>query len=71
MPVSNGENPKRLPQLELDGQILNYKQNTALSGEQNAPHYRVNKMHRIIVLYCIDRRVYLIFFKATESAAWG
>ena len=25
---NNGENPKSLPQLELDGQILNYKQNT-------------------------------------------
>ena len=24
----NGENPKRLPQLELYGQLLNYKQNT-------------------------------------------
>ena len=29
---NNGENAKRLPQLELDGQILNYKQNTNLWG---------------------------------------
>ena len=29
---NNGEHPKSLPQLELDGQILNYKQNTKFLG---------------------------------------
>ena len=29
---NNGENPKRLPRLELHGQILNYKQNTSFWG---------------------------------------
>ena len=29
---NNGETPKRLRQLELDGQILNYKQNTTFLG---------------------------------------
>ena len=27
-----GENPKSLPQIELDGQLLNYKQNTKFLG---------------------------------------
>ena len=27
MLFNNGENPKSLPQIELDGQLLNYKQN--------------------------------------------
>ena len=30
--INNGENPKSLPQLELDGKILNYKQNTQFMG---------------------------------------
>ena len=29
---NNGENPKRLPQLVLDGEILNYKKNTKFLG---------------------------------------
>ena len=29
---NNGENPKSLPQIELDGQLLNYKQNTKFFG---------------------------------------
>ena len=29
---NNGENPNSLPQLELDGNILNYKQNTRFWG---------------------------------------
>ena len=29
---NNGENPKSLPQIELDGQLLNYKQNTKFLG---------------------------------------
>ena len=29
---NNGETPKRLPQLELDGQIVKYKQNTKFLG---------------------------------------
>ena len=29
---NNGENLKRLPQIELDGQLLNYKQNTKVLG---------------------------------------
>ena len=32
MLYNNGENPKSLPQLELDGQILNYKPNTKFLG---------------------------------------
>ena len=32
MLFNNGENPKSLLQLELDGQILNYKQNTKFLG---------------------------------------
>ena len=28
MLFNNGENPKSLPQIELDGQLLNYEQNT-------------------------------------------
>ena len=28
MLFNTGENPKSLPQIELDGQLLNYKQNT-------------------------------------------
>ena len=29
---NNEENPKSLPQIELDGQLLNYKQNTKCLG---------------------------------------
>ena len=29
---NNRENPKSLPQIELDGQLLNYKQNTKFLG---------------------------------------
>ena len=29
---NNGENPQSLPQLEIDGQILKYKQNTKFLG---------------------------------------
>ena len=29
---NNGENPKSLPEIELDGQLLNYKQNTKFLG---------------------------------------
>ena len=29
---NTGENPKSLPQLELDGNIVNYKQNTKFLG---------------------------------------
>ena len=32
MLFNNGENPKSLPQIELDGQLLNYKQNTEFLG---------------------------------------
>ena len=32
MLFNNVENPKSLPQIELDGQLLNYKQNTKFSG---------------------------------------
>ena len=32
MLFNNGENPKSLPQIELDGQLLNYKQNIILGG---------------------------------------
>ena len=32
MLFNNEENPKRLPQLELDGEILKYKQNTKCMG---------------------------------------
>ena len=32
MLFNNGENPKSLPQIELDGQLLNYKQNTKFFG---------------------------------------
>ena len=32
MLFNNGENPKGLPQIELDGQLLNYKQNTKFLG---------------------------------------
>ena len=32
MIFNNGENPKSLPQIELDGQLLNYKQNTKFLG---------------------------------------
>ena len=32
MPFNNGENPKSLPQIELNGQLLNYKQNTKFLG---------------------------------------
>ena len=32
MLFNNGENPKSLPEIELDGQLLNYKQNTRLLG---------------------------------------
>ena len=32
MLFNNGENPKSLPQTELDGQLLNYKQNTKFLG---------------------------------------
>ena len=34
MLFNNGENPKSLPQLELDGQILNYKQNTKFMRQE-------------------------------------
>ena len=32
MLFNNGENPKSLPQIELDGQLLNYKQNLKKMG---------------------------------------
>ena len=32
MLFNNGENPKSLPQIELDGQLLNYKQNIKFLG---------------------------------------
>ena len=32
MLFNNGENPKILPQIELDGQLLNYKKNTKFLG---------------------------------------
>ena len=32
MLFNNGENPKSLPQIELDGQLLKYKQNTTFLG---------------------------------------
>ena len=32
MLFNNGENQKSLPQIELDGQLLNYQQNTKLGG---------------------------------------
>ena len=32
MLFNNVENPKSLPQTELDGQLLNYKQNTKFVG---------------------------------------
>ena len=32
MLFNNGENPKSVPQIELDGQLLNYKQNTKFFG---------------------------------------
>ena len=32
MLFNNGENQKSLPQIELDGQLLNYKQNTKFLG---------------------------------------
>ena len=31
MLFNNGENLKSLPQIELDGQLLNYKQNTKMN----------------------------------------
>ena len=34
MLFNNGENPISLPQIELDGQLLNYKQNTKFLGVQ-------------------------------------
>ena len=37
---NNGENPKSLPQTELDGQLLNYKQNTKFLGV-----YRTTKLN--------------------------
>ena len=37
---NNGENPKSLPQIELDGQLLNYKQNTMFLGV-----YITTKLH--------------------------
>ena len=35
MLFNNGENPKSLPQIELDGQLLNYKQNTVFGCVYN------------------------------------
>ena len=35
MLFNNGENPKSLPQIELDGQLLNYKQNKKFLGAYN------------------------------------
>ena len=37
MLFDNGENPKSLPQIELDGQLLNYKQNTKFLGVYITP----------------------------------
>ena len=34
MLFNNVENPKSLPQIELDGQLLNYKQNTKFLGNK-------------------------------------
>ena len=40
MLFNNGENPKGLPQIELDGQLLNYKQNKKFWGV-----YITTKLH--------------------------
>ena len=63
---NNGENLKRLPQIELDGQLLNYKQNTKVLGV-----YITTKLNwRLHTEYLINKarkRLNFLFFKIVHS----
>ena len=64
---NNGENLKRLPQIELDGQLLNYKQNTKVLGV-----YITTKLNwRLHTEYLINkarkRLNFLFFLNSTQS----
>ena len=60
MLFNNGENPKSLPQIELDGQLLNYKQNTKFLGV-----YITTKLHTENLINKARKR--LNFLKTVSS----
>ena len=45
MLFNNGENPKSLPQIELDGQLLNYKQNTKFLSVYLTTNFNLSLIH--------------------------
>ena len=65
---NNRENPKSLPQTELDGQLLNYKQNTKFWGV-----YITTKLNwRLHIEHLINRaRKRLIFLKIISTQSWS
>ena len=68
MLFNNGENPKRLPQIELDGHLLNYKQNTKFLGA-----YITTKLNwRLHIENLINKaRKRLNFLKIVSTQSWS
>ena len=68
MLFNNGENPKSLPQIELDGQLLNYKQNTKFLGV-----YITTKLNwRLHIENLINKaRKRLNFLKIVSTQSWS
>ena len=68
MLFNNGENPKSLPQIELDRQLLNYKQNTKFLGV-----YITTKLNwRLHIDNLINKaRKCLNFLKIVSTQSWS
>ena len=67
MLFNNGENPKSLPQIELDGQLLNYKHSTKFLGV-----YLTTKLNwRLHVENVINKaRIQLNVLKIVSTQSW-
>ena len=67
MLFNNGENPKSLPQIELDGQLLNYKHNTKFLGV-----YLTTKLNwRLHIENVINKaRIQLNVLKIVSTQSW-
>ena len=68
MLFNNGENPKSLPQIELDGQLLNYKQNRKFLAV-----YITTKLNwRLHIENVINKaRKRLNFLKIVSTHSWS
>ena len=63
---NNGENPKSLPEIELDGQLLNYKQNTKFLGVYITT--KLNwRLHIENVINKARKRLYVLKIVSTQS----